>query len=37
VPMFDTFMKRQMPMLEKHEPKRRRAPQRSRPGKKRSS
>jgi hypothetical protein len=30
VPMFDTFMKRQMPMLEKHEPKRRRVARNSR-------
>jgi hypothetical protein len=30
VPMFDTFMKRQMPTLEKHEPKRRRVERRSR-------
>jgi hypothetical protein len=37
VPMFHSFMKRQMPMLEKHEPKRRRAPKKSRTSKKRSS
>ena len=29
VPMFDAFMKRQMPALEKHEPKRRRASEKS--------
>lgn len=32
VPMFDTFMKRQMPMLEKHEPRRRRVARKSRKG-----
>jgi hypothetical protein len=30
VPMFDAFMKRQMPTLEKHEPKRRRVKRKSR-------
>jgi len=29
VPMFDTFMRRQMPTLEKHDPKRRRRPRKS--------
>jgi hypothetical protein len=37
VPMFDTFMEQQMPTLERHEPKRRRAARKSRTGKKRSS
>lgn len=37
VPMFDGFMKRQMPALEKHVPKRRRVPHKSRSSRKRGS